>query len=172
MTLGKDEGTYRGVARTHLSPEVHAAQLVDFIQKETHDINDLVDELRTHTAAASSGNLSRGEAMLMSQAHTLEHIYTAMVSKMLAAKDWPALEAFSRIAMKAQNQCRMTIATLAEMKNPRPVAFVKQANIANGPQQVNNRVDATGPLARCCERILVPQVQPAKIRQAARKRTQ
>ena len=27
---------------------------------------------------------------------------------------------------------------LAEMKNPHPVAFVKQANIAHGPQQVNN----------------------------------
>jgi hypothetical protein len=26
------------------------------------------------------------------------------------------------------------------MKNPRPVAFVQQANIANGPQQVNNGV--------------------------------
>ena len=26
------------------------------------------------------------------------------------------------------------------MKNPQPVAFVKQANIANRPQQVNNSV--------------------------------
>ena len=30
--------------------------------------------------------------------------------------------------------------TLAEIKNPQSVAFVKQANIANGPQQVNNGV--------------------------------
>jgi hypothetical protein len=30
--------------------------------------------------------------------------------------------------------------TLFEMRNPRPVAFVKQANNANGPQQVNNGV--------------------------------
>jgi hypothetical protein len=30
--------------------------------------------------------------------------------------------------------------TLFEMRNPRPAAFVKQANIANGPQQVNNGV--------------------------------
>jgi len=43
-----------------------------------------------------------------------------------------------RLAFKAQAQCRATVETLAEMKNPHPFAFVKQANIANGPQQVNN----------------------------------
>jgi hypothetical protein len=33
---------------------------------------------------------------------------------------------------------------LVELKNPRPVAFVKQANIAHGAQQVNNRVENGG----------------------------
>ena len=42
------------------------------------------------------------------------------------------------LALKAQAQCRATLEALAEIKNPRPVSFVKQANIANGPQQVNN----------------------------------
>ena len=43
------------------------------------------------------------------------------------------------MAMKAQNQCRMTLETLAAIKNP-PVVFAKQANInqGNGNQQVNN----------------------------------
>jgi hypothetical protein len=35
-----------------------------------------------------------------------------------------------------------------EMKNPQPVAFVKQANIANGPQQVNNGMPAVGSPSR------------------------
>jgi hypothetical protein len=48
------------------------------------------------------------------------------------------------LGLKAQAQCRATLQTLFEMKNPQPVAFVKQANIANGPQQVNNGV-ATQP---------------------------
>lgn len=43
-----------------------------------------------------------------------------------------------KLALRAQNQCRATLQTLSELKNPRPVAFVKQANISNGPQQVNN----------------------------------
>ena len=47
------------------------------------------------------------------------------------------LEAYSRMALKAQNQCRMTLETLATIKNP-PIVYAKQANIAHGHQQVNN----------------------------------
>jgi hypothetical protein len=41
------------------------------------------------------------------------------------------------MAMKAQNQCRITLETLSAIKNP-PIVYAKQANIAHGPQQVNN----------------------------------
>ena len=42
------------------------------------------------------------------------------------------------MAMKAQNQCRMTLETLGTINNP-PAVFAKQANINNGgQQQVNN----------------------------------
>jgi len=43
-----------------------------------------------------------------------------------------------RLALRAQSQCRATLETLAVIKNPTTVAYVRQANIANGPQQVNN----------------------------------
>ena len=42
-----------------------------------------------------------------------------------------------RLALKAQSQCRATVETLATIKNP-PVVYAKQANFANGHQQVNN----------------------------------
>ena len=48
-----------------------------------------------------------------------------------------AAERYLRLALKAQSQCRATLETLATIKNP-PVIYAKQANIANGPQQVNN----------------------------------
>ena len=41
-----------------------------------------------------------------------------------------------RLALKAQAQARATAETLALIKNPMP--YIRQANIANGPQQVNN----------------------------------
>jgi hypothetical protein len=47
-------------------------------------------------------------------------------------------DTYMRLALRAQSQCRTTLEALAEIKNPRAVAFVKQANIAHGHQQVNN----------------------------------
>jgi hypothetical protein len=47
-----------------------------------------------------------------------------------------AAETYMKLALKAQSQCRATLETLAIVKNPMP--YIKQANIANGPQQVNN----------------------------------
>lgn len=49
-----------------------------------------------------------------------------------------ACELYLRLALKAQSQCRATVETLAAIKYPAPVAFVRQANIADGPQQVKN----------------------------------
>jgi hypothetical protein len=43
--------------------------------------------------------------------------------------------------MKAQSQCRATLETLAAIKAG-PVVIARQANIAHGPQQVNNGVAA------------------------------
>ena len=49
-----------------------------------------------------------------------------------------AFEAYLKLALRAQFQCRAALETLAEIKYPRSVAVVKQANIAHGHQQVNN----------------------------------
>ena len=49
-----------------------------------------------------------------------------------------AMETYFKLAMKAQNQCRMTLETLGNIKNP-PAVFARQANFNNGgQQQVNN----------------------------------
>jgi hypothetical protein len=48
-----------------------------------------------------------------------------------------AADRFYRLAMRAQNQCRATLETLATVKSPPSVSFVKQANIGQAVQ-VNN----------------------------------
>ena len=48
------------------------------------------------------------------------------------------------ISLKAQNQCRMTLEKLGNIKNP-PAVFAKHANIANGPQQINNNAAPHAP---------------------------
>lgn len=88
------------------------------------------------------GDLSTVEATLMVQAVTLDKIFIEMTRRvaMNIGEYLPATETYMKLALKAQAQCRTTLQTLAEIKNPQPVAFVKQANIAHGPQQVNNGI--------------------------------
>ena len=73
-----------------------------------------------------------------------------------------AAEMYMRLALKSQSQCRATVETLAEIKNPSHVAFVRQANIANGPQQVNNGIAADAP--RAVENV----IQPSKLLEGER----
>ena len=63
-------------------------------------------------------------------------------------------------ALKAQSQCRATLETLAAIKNPAPVAFVRQANIAHGPQQVNN---GPQPAADGVSRARESEIPPNKL---------
>ena len=58
--------------------------------------------------------------------------------------------------LRAQSQCRATIETLAVIKNPQAVAFVRQANIAAGPQQVNNGMSAAHAASRALENEFEP----------------
>jgi hypothetical protein len=87
---------------------------------------------------AKENDLSSVEAMLLAQAHTCEAIFHEFARRAHRSDTMPNLEAYMRMALKAQQQSASTLRVLGELKNPRPVAFVKQANIAHGPQQVNN----------------------------------
>lgn len=102
------------------------------------DIGALVNDLRDQCGKAHGGDLARAEAMLVAQAHTLDAIFHKLALRADRVNEIPQFEAAMKMAFRAQAQCRATLETLATIKNPPNVAFVKQANIAHGPQQVNN----------------------------------
>ena len=126
-------------------PEVGAAAVIEKWQCDTHDVNALVAELGRQVEAVNGGDLRRAEAMLIAQAHSLNEIFVNLARRSMTQKYLKQWETYMRMAMKAQGQCRMTLETLAAMKNP-PVVFARQANIAHGPLQVNNAT-APGPVA-------------------------
>lgn len=103
------------------------------------DISALRDTIEAQTKAMQGGDMGEIEAMLFAQALTLQTTFTALSRKAAAnaGEYMGATDTYLRLALKAQGQCRATLETLANIKNPRPVAFVKQANIAQN-QQVNN----------------------------------
>ena len=102
------------------------------------DLMALLDKIEAQTEAVLTGDLGEMEAMLVGQALTLQSTFTAL-SRRAAANlnvNLSATESYLKLALRAQGQCRATIETLAEIKNPRSVAFIKQGNFAQN-QQIN-----------------------------------
>lgn len=93
-------------------------------------------QLEEIAARVKEGDLSDLETMLVSQAVALQSIFSQLATNS-KVQNVKAYEATLGLALKAQSASRATIAALAELKNPRQVAFVKQTNIAQN-QQVNN----------------------------------
>ena len=104
------------------------------------DLGESIGVLREAIERVHAGNLSDVEATLAAQAVALNSMFNELSRRAVLnmGEYLNAAEIFLRLGLKAQAQCRATLETLAEIKNPRPVAFVQQANIANGLQQVNN----------------------------------
>lgn len=130
------------VAATLLRPSILGAVTIQSLSKSYGEVDlmALVESLAEQSKAVKDGNLGRAEAMLMTQAHTLDAIFNNLAQRaaLNMGEYINAADRYMRLALKAQSQCRATIEALGELKNPQPVAFVKQANFANGPQQVNN----------------------------------
>jgi hypothetical protein len=133
------------MATAALRPSVQAAitnrELLKSDFREDVTLDALVTELAYRAQQVTDKNyLGRHEAMLAAQAHTLDVLFNQMVRKAwLNVGHYPdTVDKYMRLALRAQAQCRATAETLNEMKNPKPVAFVQQANIASGHQQVNN----------------------------------
>jgi hypothetical protein len=105
------------------------------------EINALTTTLTKQIDDMHNGNMKRPEAMLLMQAHTLNELFNSLAVQAHMEKGLAQFESFLRIALKAQNQCRSTLETLAAIKKP-PVIYTKQANISNGHQQINNGIPA------------------------------
>lgn len=124
--------------------------------------SNVADALEAMIEAVQGGDMSSLEAMLVSQAVALQSIFADNASRARAQNSREASVTLMGIAMKAQAQCRATVQTLVEIKNPRTTVFTKQANVNAGPgnQQVNNGVPLAHAPARE-EAVPVPNKQLA-----------
>ncbi len=74
-------------------------------------INTLVADLGKLCELANNGDLSRAEALLTAQAHTLDAIFNNLGRRaaLNAGEYMGACETYLRLALKAQSQCRATL---------------------------------------------------------------
>ncbi|KRD23846.1 hypothetical protein ASE39_24160 [Acidovorax sp. Root267] len=128
-------------ANLMISPEMASFRVITNRERqelmEQLDTPALIDALRLQTKAVHKGDLRAAEAMLMNQATALQSLFVKLTETGLQANLLRQQETALRLALKAQSQCRATLETLANIKNP-PVVYAKQANVTTGPQQINN----------------------------------
>lgn len=147
LTRKPGEAEADTLARCALQPSIRAAitarAFASSLGGETIDLGAMITALNDQATAAQHGDLGRAEDMLIAQAHTLDAIFNELARR--AARNMGqylnAADTYLRLALKAQSQCRATLEALATIKNP-PIVYARQANIAAGPQQVNNGVPA------------------------------
>lgn len=105
------------LARTSLRPTIQAAVTLHEFNKSFGELsmNTLVHDLVHQCTLANKGDLSRAEALLIAQAHTLDAIFNSLARRasLNMGEYINAAETYMRLALKAQSQCRATLETLA-----------------------------------------------------------
>lgn len=104
------------------------------------DLSRVMKAMVDSAKRIKANDFSDVEGMLMSQASVLNGMFADLAQRAALNRSsghFEAAQAYLKLAFKAQNQTRMTLETLSAIKNP-PVVYARQANIAHGPQQVNN----------------------------------
>lgn len=151
LTVTPTDTPEQAKARAALMPSVNAATVIDAYQANIMgkdvDLQVMVESLRDTMREVNSGDLTKLESMLVAQATALQTMFTSLARRASFQEQLKHYEVFMGLALKAQAQSRATISALVDLKYPRQATFIKQANVAHGPQQVNNGAGPAGGLA-------------------------
>ena len=98
------------------------------------NLTDMMEALSDYSENARETNLEPLEKMLIGQMHVLHNMFNKAVNHWNSAQYMPQYQGYGAVALKAQNLCCMTAATLADMRNPSRTTFIK--NTAQN-QQIN-----------------------------------
>lgn len=141
LVQAPDETRAEMMGRIAVDPAVNAGSVMQSFSGHLGDGVDLmsmIGAIQGATKRVKAGDLSDLEGMLISQATALQTIFTNLARRAQAQQYQRNLESFLSLALKAQAQSRSTISALVDLKYPKTTVIAKQANVANGPQQVNN----------------------------------
>ncbi|WP_168929230.1 hypothetical protein [Crenobacter intestini] len=143
LTKADDERDEDALARSAAGGQVGAAASTNILAGRLFgegrvDLTACLQAVEELGAQVSAGDLTPLEKMLTAQAVVLDQLFGDLTRRALGASHQKGREVDLKLALKAQAQCRSTVEALAEIKQPAPKVFARQANITSGPQQVNN----------------------------------
>lgn len=136
----KGKSEHRKLAEIKLSSNVLNTLTTEAFTKSALgeiDFTEAVTVMKEKSEKIIAGDLSELESTLAAQIVSLNAIFTTLARRGATCEYLNQVEVNLRLALKAQAQCARTVEVLAAMKNP-PIIFAKQANIAQGHQQINN----------------------------------
>lgn len=140
MYAGESEAASRG--RAVVNASVNSMLVMDAFSANLlgpeASLKEMSASLRKLMDECKAGKLDGIEEMLIGQAVALQGVFTSLARRATNQQYQRHLEAFLNLSLKAQAQSRATIQALVELKYPRTTVIAKQANVANGHQQVNN----------------------------------
>jgi len=133
-------------ARAAMLPSARSALSIAIAAGDVGEpsVNVLLNDLEKVCSAAASGDLTKLEMMLAAQAETLDVLFHRLLRRAFAnmGEHLAATDVYMRLALKCQSQSRSAVEALGEIKNPRSVAFVRQADVAHQQQVFNNAAPA------------------------------
>lgn len=144
LTVEEEKGKSNAHKRTEiqLSPTIlntlTAQSFLKSLSGEV-DLTEAVEVMREKSDKILAGDLDELESTLAAQVVSLNAIFANLARRSASSEYMSQMETMMRLALKAQSQCARTAEILAAIKNP-PIVYAKQANIAQGHQQVNNGV--------------------------------
>lgn len=146
MNIGKkdDESEALAIARGVIAPGFRHGMVAHQLMKSqfagspnSPGLGDYADALRERGRKAAEGDLEFVSWMLSAQASTLDNIFAEMARRMAynMGDHLPAMEIYSRIALKAQANSRATLEALAKLHQPREQT-VRHVHVNEGGQAV------------------------------------
>lgn len=142
LELLENQSKEDAISEFLLSSSMIGASIIDAYKKNVQgddlDFAMAVNALNQSSEQLQHGDINKIESMLMCQAKSLEVMFSFLARKAVCQEYFSQYQANIQLALKTQNQCRNTLQTLIQLKQPNQTAFIKQTNIANGNQQVNN----------------------------------
>ena len=141
LRQGEDETKEQALAEFQSKSEFLSTAVIESFNVGLGDDFDFQSNMRVlgkTIREIQSGDLSKIEQMYISQAVALEAMFASMARRAKVQDKLLQYDTHMRLALKAQNQSRATLQALVQLKQPSNTQFIKQANIAQGHQQVNN----------------------------------
>jgi len=143
VEIGKDEDRTEQLARVKLNPKVRHAATTGFFtahlfsETEQPSIEANLKALRKAIEKVEEGDKAFASGMLAAQALTLDTMFAELARRasMNMGQHLEAGDRYTRLALKAQANCRATLEALGKLHQPREQT-VKHVHVNEGGQAV------------------------------------